>query len=123
MRRLSNPIPEQQYAFTIPRGLKVMWSARAIYTVKPEPFIDILPDRQYMFGENESREGQELCSWLNTVGIKGLQKQCNELNVSPNERREVAFRSGGFVIKGNPNASYGYLYIVAYPLPGESQQT
>ena len=45
-------IPSHQYLFEIPPNLVAMWSARAIYTVKPEPFIDILHDRQYMYGES-----------------------------------------------------------------------
>ncbi len=119
---MAEPIPSHQYLFEIPPGLVAMWSARAIYTVKPEPFIDILPDRQYMYGENKGEEAKHLCEWLNSEGIRNLHAKCKELDVCPSESRVVEFRSKGFVIKGNPNASYGYLYIVAYRLPGKPSE-
>ena len=118
---MSEPIPSHQYLFEIPAGLPVMWSARAIYTVRPEPFLDILPDRQYMYGANESDEASALCDWLNKDGIKGLQAVCKKLGVQPNESRIVEYSGNGFIIRGNPNASYGYLYIVAYAVPERNQ--
>ena len=107
-------LPSYQYLFAIPEGLKVMWSARAIYTTRPNPRLDILPDRQQMQGDNSSEAAEALCNWLNTVGIKGLEKVCNDEWVKQDESRVVSFKSGGFAIYGNPNSSYGYLYIVAY---------
>lgn len=94
-----------------------MWSARAIYTIKPEPFLDILPDRQFMYGENHSQEAKDLCQWLNQFGIRSLQAVCKKLGVCQNESRIVEYQSKGFIIRGNPNSSYGYLYIVAYRIP------
>ncbi len=117
---MAEPVPSFQYLFEIPPGLTAMWSARAIYTVKPEPYIDILPDRQCMYGENQSQEAKDLCEWLNKAGIKGLQSMCKQLGIAPNESRIVEYSGDGFIIRGNPNSSYGYLYIVAYRIPGQS---
>lgn len=114
---MAEPIPSHQYLFEIPPNLPCMWSARAIYTVKPEPFVDILHDRQYMYGDNHSQDAKDLCDWLNKEGIKGLQSNCNKLGLGPDESRIVEFQSGGYIIRGNPNSSYGYLYIVAYRVP------
>lgn len=110
-------IPSVQYLFEIPSNLVAMWSARAIYTVRPEPFIDILHDRQYMYGENQSQEAKDLCAWLNKSGIKGLQSVCKKTGLYSDESKIVEFSSKGFIIRGNPNSSYGYLYIVAYRIP------
>ena len=114
---MAEPIPSHQYLFEIPTNLVAMWAARAIYTIKPEPFIDILPDRQYMYGANQSDEAKDLCEWLNKEGRKGLQAVCKQLGVGPNESRIVEYSSNGFIIRGNPNSSYGYLYLVAYRIP------
>ena len=80
---MPQPIPSHQYLFEIPPNLVVMWAARAIYSVKPEPFIDILPDRQFMYGENDSQEAKDLCDWLNKKGIKGLQAMCKKVGSWP----------------------------------------
>ena len=116
---MSKQILSHQYLFEIPPALVAMWSARAIYTVKPEPFVDILSDRQHMHGEDEGKEAKHLCKWLNGEGTKGLQAKCKANDVCPNEACVVEFSGKEFVIKGNPNASHGYLYIVAYRLPSE----
>ena len=117
---MPQPIPSVQYLFEIPSNLAAMWSARAIYTVKPEPFIDILHDRQFLYGENQSQEAKDLCAWLNKSGIKGLQAVSKKTGLYPNESRIVEFTGNGFIIRGNPNSSYGYLYIVAYRVPVEA---
>ena len=114
---MPQPIPSFQYLFEIPPNLVAMWAARAIYTIRPEPFVDILHDRQFMYGENQSQEAKDLCAWLNKSGIKGLQAMCKQLGVGPNESRIVEFSGEGYIVRGNPNSSYGYLYIVAYAIP------
>jgi hypothetical protein len=119
----STSIPKTQYGFPIPDGLRALWAARAIYSVEPEFYVDILPDRQCMCGECHSEERKDLCSWLNTEGIEALQTQCRELDLRPNESRVVEFHSKGFVIKGTPNASHGYLYLVAYRIPLPSAES
>jgi len=114
---MEQTLPSFANLFNIPPTLAVMWSARAIYSVKPEPFIDILHDRQYMYGKNQSQEAKELCDWLNNEGIKGLQSVCKQVYLKSDESRIVEYNSKGFIIQATPNASYGYLYIVAYRMP------
>jgi len=114
---VNQPIPSHQYVFEIPPNLDAMWSARAIYTTRPEPFIDILPDRQCMYGDHRGEEAKRLCNWLNNKGLKGLQQVCKEQHIAQDESRIVEFQSDGFIVRGTPNASYGYLYIVAYRVP------
>jgi len=117
------PVPSLQYLFEIPPTLVAMWSARAIYNLSPELFIDILHDRQYMYGDNKSQEAKDLCDWLNKEGIKGLQSMCKQMCLGPDESRIVEYSSNGFIVRGNPNSSYGYLYIVAYCIPDSSSQS
>ncbi len=108
------PIPSHQFMFAIPSGLTALWSARAIYHTRPVPFIDILPDRQYMYGENMSQEAKDLCDWLNREGIKALQAECVRTGLQQNETRVVEYQHNGYIVMGNPNASHGYLYIIAH---------
>lgn len=114
---MEQTLPSFANLFQIPPTLAAMWSARAIYSVKPEPFVDILHDRQCMHGENQNQEAKDLCNWLNAEGIKGLQSVCKQVYLKSDESRIVEYSSKGFIIQATPNASYGYLYIVAYRMP------
>ena len=107
-------IPSVQFQFRIPEGLDALWAARAIYTVKPDPILDILPDRQFVYGCNHGPEAQALIKWINREGIKGLEEVCKKMGIRQDESRTVTYIGNGYVIKGNPNTSYGYLYIVAH---------
>ena len=107
-------IPQIQFQFRIPEGLDALWAARAIYTILPETRIELLPDRQFVYGCNHGTEAKALVRWLNREGLKGLEGLCKKMGVRQDESRTVTYISNGFVIKGNPNTSYGYLYIVAY---------
>ncbi len=107
-------IPSVQFQFRIPEGLEALWAARAIYTIRPDPILDILPDRQFVYGCNHGPEAQALIKWINREGIKGLEGLCKKMGLRQDESRTVMYISNGYVIKGNPNTSYGYLYIVAY---------
>lgn len=120
---MEQTLPSFANLFDLPPTLAAMWSARAIYSVKPEPFVDILHDRQWMCGEKQSQEAKDLCDWLNKEGIKGLQSVCKRTGLTQNESRIVEFSSKGYIIQATPNASYGYLYIVAYRLPVASAQS
>ena len=120
---MTQNLPSFANLFDVPPTLAAMWSARAIYSVKPEPFVDILHDRQWMCGDNQSQEAEDLCNWLNSAGIKGLQALCKSTGLTQNESRVVEYSSKGYVIQATPNASYGYLYIVAYRLPVASAQS
>ncbi len=120
---MEQTLPSFAKLFDLPPTLGAMWSARAIYSVKPEPFVDVLHDRQWMCGENQSQEAKDLCNWLNSAGIKGLQSVCKRTGLTQDESCIVEYSSKGFKILGTPNASYGYLYIVAYSLPVASAQS
>lgn len=120
---MTQTLPSFANLFDVPPMLASMWSARAIYSVKPEPFVDILHDRQCMYGNNMCQEAKDLCDWLNTEGIKALQATCKQIGLGQDESRIVEYRSKGFVIRGNPNSSYGYLYIVAYRIPSPTSQS
>ncbi len=114
---MEQTLPSFANLFDLPPTLAAMWSARAIYNVHPTFYIDILHDRQWMYGNNPSQEAKDLCAWLNNSGIKGLQALCKSTGLTQNESRVVEYSSKGYVIQATPNASYGYLYIVAYRLP------
>ena len=120
---MAQTLPSFAGLFDIPPTLAALWSARAIYSVKPEPFVDVLHDRQCMYGNNMCQEARDLCDWLNKEGIKGLQAMCKQLGLGQDESRIVSYTSKGFIIQGTPNASYGYLYIVAYRIPSSTSQS
>lgn len=90
-----------------PEGVSVAWGARAIYR---DMTIDLLPDRQSWIGEDR----KPLMGWLNSKGIEGIRKVCDDEYLTPDSADTVTFREGGWLIKASPRASYGYLYMVAY---------
>lgn len=94
-----------------PEGAKVSWGARAIYTAPTG--IDLLWDRQSMDGLEEDRAA--LSKWINKTGLPGLKKVLKSDYLASDENREVEFKGGGYVIRANPRASHGYLYIGAWP--------
>ncbi len=114
---MEQTLPSFANLFNIPATLAAMWSARAIYNLRPTLYVDVLHDRQWMCGENQSQEAKDLCDWLNSEGIQGLQSVCKQKGLGPDESRVVEYSSKGFIIQGTPNSSYGYLYIVAYRMP------
>lgn len=120
---MAQTLPSFAGLFDIPPTLAAMWSARAIYNVQPAFYVDVLHDRQWMCGENQSQDAKDLCDWLNSVGIRGLQSVCKRTGLTQNESRIVEFSSKGFIIQATPNASYGYLYIVAYRIPSSTSQS
>ena len=93
-----------------PDGVQVSWGARVIYT--PPTGIDIVHDRQGVQGDG--KELKSLVTWVNSKGLKGLKKLLKTDYLGSDERREVAFREGGYVLKADPKASYGYLYLGAW---------
>ena len=95
-----------------PAEAKVSWGARAIY--RAPTGIDLLWDRQSMDGLKEDKE--PLSKWINETGLPGLKKILKSDYLAGDEHREVEFREGGYVIKANPRASHGYLYMGAWPV-------
>jgi hypothetical protein len=97
----------------LPEGKTVAWGARAIFG--GDYFIDLLWDRQDALGEGP--ELDRLFAWLN--GEDGALRKARESKaryyLRPNERTEVVlYEDEVGIIKANTNASYGYLYMVAY---------
>lgn len=105
------------WGLSAPEGVKASWGARAIY--KAPTSIDLLWDRQSMDGPEEDQE--KLSVWINKKGLKGLKVLLKKNYLGGDEMREVEFRDGGYVIRANPRASYGYLYIGAWPEPEAAQ--
>lgn len=95
-----------------PEGVSVAWGARAIYR---DMTIDLLPDRQSWSGEDR----KPLMGWLNSKGIEGIRKVCDDAYLTTDSAETVTFREGGWVIEASPRASYGYLYMVAYAEGGD----
>jgi hypothetical protein len=97
----------------IPNGLPAVWGARLIWPG------DLVYDRQDMIGDEPARS--ELASWLNAGPLAtalermrsgdraGLSHHQNHVVVLYEDKRGV--------IKGSPQASYGYLYVAAWLKP------
>ena len=97
----------------IPETAKAAWGARLIF---PD---DLLHDRQ-SFANMDSPDGQRLKSWLNTDGalksaLDAARKMAKNYQLEPSEHRQVTlFEDATGTIVGNPNSSYGYLYVAAW---------
>lgn len=106
------------YGFSVPATVTTFWSARAIYSWRNgEVYTDIPHDRQIMTGADDKVAAQALADWLNKDGLPGLQAVCQREQLQPDEVRVAEYRADGYYVAGNPNGSYGYLYIVAYKEP------
>lgn len=102
-----------------PEGVKVAWGTRTIYRYDSDPKrigIDILWDRQDRRGLKEELE--PLLAWVDSTGMTALRQELARSEVVGDSPLRAVVRSDkGFVIEASPNASYGYLYIVAYVKP------
>ena len=105
-----------------PAGVKLAWAARAIYhPSKESPYrnedspvrIELLHDRQDWTGDKE--ELKSLIKWVNREGIDGIKKECEEYFIDAGSSEVITFSDDKWIIEASPQASYGYLYIVAYP--------
>ena len=103
---------EHWWGRTPPATATLAWGARAIYK---QGFIDILHDRQSWRGPREDRTA--LVAWINDQGIAALKAECEKVSLPGDSDATVLWSEGGFTIEASPNASYGYLYITAYPTP------
>lgn len=88
----------------------VWWGARTIYN-EMECSFDILWDRKQTVGEN----AEPLWKWLDEWGLPALRKELSRKRVRSNEEEDIIVESHGFKLVANPNRSYGYLYIGAWP--------
>lgn len=101
-----------------PEGVTVAWGARAWYKYHPSAervMIDLLHDRQDRIGSGE--ELTPLLDWLNEEGLAALKRELARYAVTGDSDASGTVRKAPFVIEASPNASYGYLYIVAYVQP------
>lgn len=101
------------YNAGIPEEVNVVWGGRWIY---PD---DMVYDRQDFVGM-KTEEGQRLKGWLDNGGIGKAREAARKKVVRPDESREVVlYEDEQGIIKGNPQGSYGYLYVCGYLKGGE----
>ena len=105
------------WGYGVPEGVKTSWGARAIYDIEPsenrDPYFSLLHDRQTGSGEKKKRE--VLSKWVNEVGFQLLDDQLKKQNVQKSDAIVITVSEGDYTLVASPNASYGYLYISAYP--------
>jgi hypothetical protein len=93
---------------TAPETAEAQWGGRWIF---PD---DILWDRTSWIGYG-TPAGDRLKSWLNTGALGKAREAARKSGLSQSENRTVVlYEDAAGVIKGNPNGSYGYLYVVAW---------
>ena len=96
------------------RGAPVRyWGARAIFYPRRKHPIEILPDRQQCQCA-DGLDPKPLLEWLNTVGMKELQKLRDFKLLTGDSSAVVQFSDGEFTVQCSPNASFGYLYLGAW---------
>lgn len=104
-----------EFGLQPPKSAKVAWGARAIFKpISRNPMIDILWDRQSVFGEEKDR--QDLVEWVRTTGLPKLEELIDKKSsYSLTTSHEVfKFKDGDYSIQASPKGSGGYLYIVAW---------
>ncbi len=132
----------QRFHDRLPEGCTLAWGARAIYRLdfasrKPTSrgllrndklvrvrtetpsngyvaVVDILHDRMEMVGGTKD-ERKAFADWLDTIGLPNIRTQLADQRVSTRDNTVVELDScKGYQIIASPNASYGYLYILAW---------
>jgi hypothetical protein len=113
---------EYGYGAGVPDDVEIAWGARLIF---PD---DLVVNRQGFLGR-DLPGADDLVSWLNGEGcgltgrgngaIKQALNRARELAASGELRQDearqiVLYEDGRGVIRGNPNGSFGYLYICGY---------
>lgn len=98
--------------YEVPEEVTAAWGARWIFP------NDQLYDRQDIFGHNTIL-GKKLVKWLNdgalTTARDVAKKMAQNRELLQSGRQTIIlFEDDIGIIKGNPNASYGYLYVCAY---------
>jgi len=95
------------------------WGARAIYTRAERGWaVDLVWDRSGTSGEATPAERKALGLWIDKRALPVLRAMAEAYEVhQPGDAEETVISGGGYTLRANPRASYGYLYIVAYPDP------
>ena len=95
----------------LPEGTTTAWGARLIWPG------DLLWDRQGTISENEETR-KALHDWLNSGPLRSALERMwtgDRAGLSPEQQRTVTLYEDALgCIKGDPQGSYGYLYIVGY---------
>ena len=99
----------------LPAGIGKAWGARMI--VDQGGYTDLVPNRQDWIGDAE--ETKALQEWLNGGALAKAREQAATLLkdyvMGTREACEFTlYEDGTGVIKGNTNASAGYLYICGF---------
>jgi len=107
----------------LPEGVKAAWGCRAI--VNQDGLVDVVYNRQDADGSDEERAA--LLDYLNTTVKGAWVERARELlrsyEMRTREAQEfVLFEDDVIVVKGNTNASAGYLYVCAYRKQGVSEE-
>ncbi len=120
--------------------LRMYWGARAIiqkaewgyktFTRKGKPVrrytclwpqtLDLLPDRRTVARTAEQPDKDKFFKWLNKEALPKLRKWVE--TVDPTGAEVFEYARSGYVLRASPNASYGYLYIGAWPAVSESER-
>lgn len=108
------------YKKGVPEDAKAAWGCRAIVT--QDGMVDVVPDRVHLAGDDP--DAQELLSYLMAkVEHRWIERAAKLLYTGVIHTRvageHVLFEDDQVVVKGNTNASAGYLYVCAYMRPGE----
>lgn len=98
----------------IPDDITTAWGARWIWPA------DLVHNRQDMTGDETSR--RQLEQWLNghalTAARDCARRLARDWELTPRDDREVVlYEDEDGIIKANPQASHGYLYVAAWMKP------
>src|SRR5262245_7583104 len=97
----------------LPDGVKAAWGARFIF---PD---DLVYNRQDLIGA-DTEDGKKLLDWLNGGALGAARAKARTMHVSSAETVEVVLHEDETgIVLGNPQGSYGYLYVVAFLKEGQ----
>jgi len=104
-------------------GTRYHWSARAI--LDNDGGVDLLHDRMAVEGEASEDERKALGAWLDNHALPYLRARFATCDDTPyqSECREITVKGNGFILRADPRASYGYLYLSATVDPTATDPT
>lgn len=112
------------YNVGLPDGVKAAWGCRAIADAHGN--VDVVWDRVDAFGDDEAKEAllTHLRDVAGTEPFDNASALLKTYAITGREAREVVlYEDDTVIVKGNTNASHGYLYACAYrkaDVPSES---
>jgi len=107
-----------------PENVPTAWGARAIVERwNGKVSVGLVWDRQSWRGEEDER--RRFSELINDGPLKAALKSAEERFASyemstSGEGVVTLYDKDGIIIKGDPRASYGYLYLIAYERPEAS---